>query len=51
MVKNIQGYVSDSVIKKKNYMSMQMTPDRGVQSLGWEDPLRQDIATHCTILT
>ena len=29
---------------------MQKTQEKQVQSLGWEDPLEEEIATHSTIL-
>ena len=29
---------------------MQETQETGVQSLGWEDPLEKEIATHSSIL-
>ena len=34
----------------KNPITMQETQDKQVQSLGWEDPLEEEIATHSTIL-
>ena len=33
----------------KNCMSMQETQETEVRSLGWEDPLEQEMATHCSI--
>ena len=30
---------------------MQETPEKQVQSLGWEDPLEEEMATHFSILT
>ena len=29
---------------------MQETQEMQVRSLGWEDPLQEDMATHCSIL-
>ena len=29
---------------------MQKTPEMGVPSLGWEDPLEKEMATHSSIL-
>ena len=34
----------------KNLPAMQETRETRVQSLGWEDPLEQDMATHSSIL-
>ena len=34
----------------KNLPAMQETQETRVQSLGWEDPLEQDMATHSSIL-
>ena len=34
----------------KNLLAMQETKDTWVQSLGQEDPLEEDIATHSSIL-
>ena len=35
----------------KNLPAMQETQELRVQSLGWEDPLKEEIRTHCSILT
>ena len=35
----------------KNLPAMQETQETQVQSLGWEDPLEEGIATHSNILT
>ena len=29
---------------------MQETQETGLQSLGWEDPLEEEMATHCSAL-
>ena len=34
----------------KNQPAMQETQDMPVQSLGWEDPLEEEMATHSSIL-
>ena len=34
----------------KNPVTMQETQDKQVQSLGWEDPLEVEVATHSIIL-
>ena len=34
----------------KNLHAMQETQETRVQSLGWEDPLEEEMATHSTIL-
>ena len=34
----------------KNLSSMQETQEMQFQSLGWEDPLSEEMATHRTIL-
>jgi len=34
----------------KNPPAMQETQETFVQSLGWEDPLEEDMATHSSIL-
>ena len=42
------GFPGDAVVKKKKkiYLSMQET---WVQSLGWENPLEKEMATHSSI--
>ena len=42
-----------NVAKKtpKNPAAVQETQETLVQSLGWEDPLEEEIATHSSILT
>ena len=42
------GFLSGSVIK--NSPAMQETQETWVQSLGWEVPLEEGMATHSTIL-
>ena len=34
----------------KNLPAVQETPQMQVQSLGWEDPLEKEVATHSSIL-
>ena len=34
----------------KNLLPMQETQEMGVQSLGWEEPLKKAMATHSSIL-
>ena len=34
----------------KNLLALQETEETWVQSLGWEDPLEEDMATHLSIL-
>ena len=43
------GFPSGTVVK--NHLPMQETQEKWVQSLGQEDPLEQEIATHSSILT
>ena len=43
------GFPSGTVAK--NHLPMQETQEKWVQSLGQEDPLEQEIATHSSILT
>ena len=42
------GFPDGSVIK--NLPAMQETQQAWVQSLGWEDPLEKEMATHSSIL-
>ena len=42
------GFPGDSVVK--NLSAMQETLETWVWSLGWEDPLEEEMATHSTIL-
>ena len=42
------GYPRGSVVK--NSPAMQESQERGVYSLGWEDPLEEGMATHSSIL-
>ena len=45
ILKPISGFPGSSVVK--NLPAMQVT---GVQSLGWEDPLEEEIATHSILM-
>ena len=40
------GFPGGSVVKK-THLPMQET---WVQSLGWEDPMEEEMSTHCSIL-
>ena len=42
------GFPSDSVVK--NPSAMQEAQEMRVSSLGWEDPLEEEMATHSSIL-
>ena len=42
---------SQMVLVVKNPLPMQETQEMWVQSLGWEDPLEEGMATHTSILT
>ena len=42
------GFPSGSVVK--NLPAMQETQETWVRSLGWEDPLEQELATYSSIL-
>ena len=42
------GFPSDSVVK--NPFAMQEAQEMRVSSLGWEDPLEEEMATHSSIL-
>ena len=44
----IWGFPGGSAVK--NLPAMQETQETQVQSLGWEDPLEESMATHCSIL-
>ena len=45
---SLQGFPGDSAVK--NPPAMQKTQEMWVQSLGWEDPLEEGMATHSSIL-
>ena len=42
--------VSPVAQQVKNHPAMQETEKTQVQSLSWEDPLKEEMATHSTIL-
>ena len=44
----VLGFPSGSVVK--NLPAMQETQEIQIQSLGWEDPLEEEMATHSSIL-
>ena len=46
-LKGNKGFPGGSVVK--NPPAMQETQETGVRSLGWEDPLEEDMATHFSI--
>ena len=43
-----RGFLPGSVVK--NLPVIQEMQESWVQSLGWEDPLKEDMATHSSIL-
>jgi len=43
------GFPCGSAVK--NSPAMQKTQERKVRSLGWEDPVEEGMATHCSVLT
>ena len=43
-----RGFPAGSVVK--NLPAMQETPETQIWSLGWEDPLEKEMATHSCIL-
>ena len=43
-----EGFPGGSVVK--NLPAMQEPQEMGVQSLGWEDPLEEEMTTHSSIL-
>ena len=45
---DIPGFPGGSVVE--NLPAMQKTQEMRVQSLGWEDPLEEGMATHSSIL-
>ena len=46
---SFMGFPCGSAVK--NSLAMQKTQERKVRSLGWEDPLEEGMATHCSVLT
>ena len=47
-LKRVRVFLSDTVVK--NLPAMQETQETWVQSLGGEDPLEEEMATHSSIL-
>ena len=47
-LKRVRVFLSDTVVK--NLPAMQKTQETWVQSLGGEDPLEEEMATHSSIL-
>ena len=45
----VLGFPSGSIIM--NLPTVEELQETGVQSLGWEDPLEEELATHFSILT
>ena len=45
-----QGFPNGTVVKKKILLPMHETQETQVQSLGWEEPLEKETATHHSIL-
>ena len=48
LLKAVKGFPGSPVVK--NLPAVQETQESRVRSLGWEDPLEQEMATHCRIL-
>ena len=46
---SIKGFPGDTVIKKKIHLPMQQMQEMWVQSLGREDPLKEEMATPSSI--
>ena len=44
----MMGFLGESVVKY--LLAMKETQESQVQSLGWEDPLEKEMATHCSII-
>ena len=44
----VRGFPDGSAVKNRS--AMQERQEKQVQSLGWEDPLEEDMATHSSIL-
>ena len=44
------GWVSQVAQWGRTYLPMQEMPEMWVRSLGWEDPLEEEMATHFSIL-
>ena len=44
----MMGFPGESVVKY--LLAMKETQESRVQSLGWEDPLEKEMATHCSII-
>ena len=43
-----KGFPGEAMVK--NLLAMQETQEIQIQSLGWEDPLEEEMATHSSIL-
>ena len=50
MVYPMNGWTSQVAQWKRTRLSMQDTQDIQIRSLGWEDPLEKEVATHSSIL-
>ena len=46
--KSLRGFLDGSVVK--NWLATQQRQETGVRSLGQEDPLEEEVATHSSIL-
>ena len=44
----VRGFPDGSAVKNRS--AMQERQEKQVQSLGWEDPLEEEMANHLTIL-
>ena len=49
-MKNTKNRASQVAQWVKNLPAMQETQDMWIQSLGWEDPLEEEMVTHSNIL-
>ena len=51
MIVSLYGVLASPVSQwVKNLPTMQKTQETQVRSLGWEDPLKEEMATHSNIL-
>ena len=46
-----QGFSGGSAVKKKKKKNLPAMQKMQVRSLGWEDPLEKEMATHSSVLT
>ena len=50
LVTNTQGSPGGAVVKKKTYLPIQELHETQFPSLGWEDPLEEEMVTHSSVL-